>query len=60
MREFFEQEVSADAAHRERWRQGLDEAAQAEVTSIYADTLSRLEADGATSAPLLRRVLERA
>jgi len=60
MRGFFEQEVSADAAHRERWRQGLDEAAQAEVTSLYADTLARLEADGAISAPLLRRVLERA
>jgi hypothetical protein len=58
MREFFEREVSADAAHRERWRQGLDEEAQAEVTAMYADTLAGLEADGATSAPLLRRVLE--
>ena len=29
MREFFDAEMSADAAHRERWRKGLDEAEQA-------------------------------
>jgi hypothetical protein len=60
MRAFFEREVSADAAHRERWREGLDEAAQEELTTSYAETLAQLEAEGASSAPVLRRVLERA
>ncbi len=31
MREFFDSEMSADAAHRERWRKGLSEAEQAEI-----------------------------
>jgi sulfotransferase family protein len=60
MREFFDTEVSADAAHRERWREGLDAGEQAELTTAYEDMLGRLEADGATAAPVLRRVLERA
>jgi hypothetical protein len=59
MREFFEEKMNADAAHRERWREGLDDAAQAEITRIYEDTLDRLEAEGYHCAPALRRSYER-
>ena len=33
MREFFDGEMTAEAAHRERWREGLDAAEQREVTA---------------------------
>lgn len=59
MRRFFDSEMSADAAHRERWRQGLDEAEQAEITAAYEATLARLEAEGYHCAPVLRRSYER-
>jgi hypothetical protein len=59
MREFFEREMNADAAHRERWREGLDTAAQAEITSVYEGTLDRLEREGYHCAPALRRSYER-
>jgi hypothetical protein len=59
MREFFEEKMNADAAHRERWRQGLDEAAQAEITRIYEATLDRLEREDYHCAPALRRSYER-
>ena len=57
MRRFFEDEVSSGAAHQERWREGLSEAEQQEVTALYEASLDRLESEGATSVPLLRRVL---
>jgi hypothetical protein len=59
MREFFETEMSADAAHRERWRKGLDEAEQDRITGIYEDALARLEREGYHCAPVLRRSYER-
>ena len=59
MREFFEAEMSADAAHRERWRKGLSEAEQASIAELYEATLARLEAEGYHCAPVLRRSYER-
>jgi Sulfotransferase family len=59
MREFFEGKMDADAAHRERWREGLDESAQAEITRIYEAALDRLEREGYHCAPALRRSFER-
>jgi Sulfotransferase family len=59
MRDFFEEKMNADAAHRERWREGLDEAAQAEITRAYEATLDRLEREGYHCAPALRRSFER-
>ena len=59
MREFFERRMNADAAHRERWREGLDEAAQAEITATYESALDRLEREGYHCAPALRRSYER-
>jgi Sulfotransferase family len=59
MREFFESEMSASAAHRERWRKGLDEVAQERVIELYEQTLARLESEGYHCAPVLRRSYER-
>jgi hypothetical protein len=59
MRRFFEEEVNADAAHRERWREGLDATRQAVVTEAYARALDRIEAEGFHCAGLLRRAYER-
>jgi hypothetical protein len=60
MREFFEAEMNADAAHRERWRKGLSEAEQEQITDLYETTLERLESEGYHCAPVLRRSYERA
>jgi hypothetical protein len=59
MRGFFEREMNADAAHRDRWRSGLSDAEQAEVVRLYEATLERLEAEGYHCAPALRRSFER-
>lgn len=59
MREFFEQEMNADAAHRERWRKGLSDGDQAEIVGLYEQALDRLEAEGYHCAPVLRRSYER-
>ena len=58
MREFFGG-MTADAAHRERWREGLGPAEQGEITARYEATLDRLEREGYHCAPLLRRSYER-
>jgi hypothetical protein len=58
MRKFFETKMNADAAHRERWREGLSEDEQAELDRRYERALEGLEADGIHCAPLLRRVYE--
>ncbi len=59
VREFFELKMSADAAHRERWREGLDAGEQQAITAAYERTLERLEAKGYHCAPALRRSFER-
>jgi hypothetical protein len=59
MRAFFEAEMTADAAHRERWREGLDAGAQADIVRRYETELDRLEAEGYHCAPVLRRAYER-
>jgi hypothetical protein len=59
MREFFEREMTADAAHRERWREGLGPAEQREITARYEATLDRLEREGYHCATLLRRSYDR-
>lgn len=59
MREFFETTMSAENAHRGRWREGLSEVQEAEVVRRYEESLGRLEADGVSFAPLLRRAYEK-
>jgi hypothetical protein len=46
--------MSADAAHKERWREGLDQAGQLALTREYEKTLDRLEQQGFHCAPQLR------
>ena len=58
MREFFDTEMSASAAHKERWREGLDEAQQAALVRDYEKTLDRLERENFHCAPQLRRAYE--
>jgi hypothetical protein len=50
--------MSASAAHKERWREGLDEEAQANLVREYERTLERLEREGFHCAPHLRRAFE--
>jgi hypothetical protein len=59
MGEFFRDEMSPEAAHRERWRDGLDAAEQAEVQRRYEEALDQLEREGYSCAPVLRRAYER-
>jgi len=59
MREFFESEMSSDAAHRERWRDGLSEDEQRTIVDLYEATLTQLETEGYHCAPVLRRSYER-
>jgi Sulfotransferase family len=55
LREFFEREMTAEAAHRERWREGLDETEQREINARYETTLDRIEREGYHCAAVLRR-----
>ena len=59
MRTFFDTEMSAEAAHRERWREGHSEAEQEAIVAAYEESLQRIEAEGFHCAPLLRRSYER-
>jgi hypothetical protein len=59
MRAFFEAEMNAGAAHRERWREGLDPESQADIVRRYEAELDRLEAEGYHCAAVLRRSYER-
>jgi sulfotransferase family protein len=58
MRDFFAAQMSADAAHRERWREGMSEDEQEAVRKRYEAALAQLEADGYQCAPVLRRSYE--
>jgi Sulfotransferase family len=59
MRAFFEAEMNASAAHRERWREGLDPESQADIVRRYEAALEQLEAEDYHCAPVLRRSFER-
>jgi hypothetical protein len=58
MRAFFDEEMSASAAHKERWREGLTPEGQAALVREYENTLDRLEREGFHCAPVLRRAYE--
>jgi hypothetical protein len=59
MREFFDEEMSASAAHKERWREGLSQAAQDQLERDYETTLERLEREDFHCAGELRRAFAR-
>jgi hypothetical protein len=59
MRRFFGRHMSAGKANTERWRVGISERRQESLDAQYRESLERLEADGVSSVPLLRRSYER-
>ncbi len=59
MRYFMRRRMNPARANRERWRRGLDPGEQADVERAYVVVLERLERDGVSCAPILRRALER-
>jgi hypothetical protein len=59
MRRFLDRHMSAENSSRGRWRQGLSERDQREITARYERAIERLEGRGYPSGPLLRRVYER-
>jgi len=58
IRRYFEREVTAENAHRDRWRHGLSPEAQEELQRFYEQTLDRLAGDGVHCAPELLRTYE--
>jgi Sulfotransferase family len=58
MRRFFWGTMDTGAANTARWREGLKESELEAIDRKYAETLERLEADGITCAPILRRSYE--
>ena len=58
MRRFFYGKMGHFEANTERWRKGLPKWRQRSIERRYVAMLERLEADGITSAPLLRAQYE--
>lgn len=59
LKRFLRRKMSPETAHEARWRQGLSARRQSEIDARYRAALDRLEADGVSCAPLLRRAYER-
>jgi hypothetical protein len=59
VRRFFRNRMSSEAASAERWRRGLSGRRRQRIDGLYAEALARLEADGVSSVPVLRRTRER-
>jgi hypothetical protein len=58
MREFFDREMTVEAAHVGRWRRGVPLPARAMIQRRYVRTIGRLEREGNHVAPILRAALE--
>jgi hypothetical protein len=58
MRGFFDSQMSAEAAHRDRWREGLDPEQQEAIRERYEEALDQLEREGYHCAEVLRRSYE--
>ena len=56
MRRFFFGKMGHYQANTERWREGISGRRQRSIERRYVEMLERLEADGVSSAPLLRAV----
>ena len=59
MREFFERQMGAEAAHKGRWAEGLGAVGRARVRRRYERTLDELGAEGNHVAGPLRKAYER-
>jgi hypothetical protein len=58
MREFFDREMTVEAAHVGRWRRGVPLPARAMIQRRYVRTIGRLERERNHVAPILRAALE--
>ncbi len=58
MRRFYWGTMDTDAANAARWRAGLSDKDRDAIDSMYVETLERLERDGITCAPILRKAYE--
>ena len=58
IRRFFDEEMSPEHAHQDRWREGLSAADRNAVNRRYEEALARLEGEGSRCAQLLRRTFE--
>jgi Sulfotransferase family len=59
VRGFFENRMSLSDANAERWREGISAAKRDQLDRRYREALDRLEAEGVSAVPLLRRTYER-
>ncbi len=59
VRKFYKWHMDAEGANQGRWREGISESKVARIEAAYERALDRLDADGVTSVPLLRRAFER-
>ena len=60
MRRYYKSRMSAERANQGRWRRGITVCDAKEIDGLYAGALDRLETEGSTAVPLLRKSLERA
>ena len=58
VRRFQRRRMSVEAANAERWRRGLSERRQRQLDARYREMLDRLDAEGVSCVPLLRRAYE--
>ena len=56
---FLANRMSPDDANVERWREGISGSKRERLDAAYLEALERLEADGISVVPLLRRTYER-
>jgi Sulfotransferase family len=59
VRRFRRNKMSAEEANFERWRAGLSPRKRERIDALYRDALDRLEDDGVSAVPLLRKTYER-
>ena len=59
IRNFFEREVTAEAAHTGRWRRELGPLGRGRIERRYASAVAALEREGNHAAPVLRAALDR-
>ncbi len=60
VRRYYKSRMNAERANQGRWRRDLTVCDAKEIDELYAAALDRLEAEGLTAVPLLRKSLERA
>jgi hypothetical protein len=58
VRRYYKSRMDSERANQGRWRRDLTVCDAKEIDRLYAAALDRLEAQGATAVPMLRRTME--